>query len=400
MTNDSQNNNLLTLIILLVAIAQCGLALYLPSLPAITYTFHTTSSYVQLTVFFYVMGISLSQWFYGPLSDYYGRKQITLWGLLLFIIGTVVALVSPKLSILLFARSVQGLGIGAVMTISRAILRDVFKGKTYIKNASKLASVFAISPVVFPVCGGYIQSYLGWRANFGFMLILSLITFVLWFHFFKESNLHQQQSKMSTLTILKNYIVIAKSSIFIKNTLCGGLIYAGEVIFLTMAPFLIQQHFHLTASFYGWLMLIAILGFILGSQASSFLANQCKHYCLILIGLSVCFLSSAIMWLEICFNFSNIPAILFPMSLFMFGAGFVYPNTSIGAVGHFPEKAGTASALLSSIQGGIATLSTALILFFHHNTFNMLVISFTIIILLSGLLGAGIFFEDRHNILD
>ena len=84
----------------------------------------------------------------------------------------------------------------------------------------------------------------------------------------------------------------------------------------------------------------------------------------------------------------------------MFGAGFVYPNTSVGAVGHFPEKAGTASALLSSIQGGIAMLGTAIILAVQNNSLSTLTISFIVIVLLSGLLGASIFYREKNHVLE
>ena len=390
----------LVLIICLVAVAQCGFSLYLPSLPAITRAFHSDPSQVQSSVFFYVLGICLSQWFYGPLSDYYGRRSIALFGLLFFIIGAIFALFSSNLSFLLLGRGIQGIGMGAVMTVSRAILRDVYKGKTYVKNASRLASVIAISPVIFPVFGGYLQSFWGWRASFVFMLVFSLIVGISWYYCFIESHFNVKKEKMSLLTILMNYRDIARSPLFLKNTLCGGLIYTGEVIFLTIAPFLIQQKFHLSASLYGWLMFIAIVGFIFGSQASSYLANRLRHDLLILVGLFFCLLSIFFLSLACLFDILSILSILSPISLFMFGAGFVYPNTSVGAVGHFPEKAGAASALLSSIQGGIAMLGTAIILAVQNNSLSTLTISFVVIVLLSCVLGVSIFYQEKNHVLE
>ncbi len=395
-----RNNYYLLLIICLVAVAQCGFALYLPSLPAITHVFHASSSEVQSTVFFYVAGISVSQWFYGPLSDYYGRRRIALWGLSLFILGSIIGLFATQLSFLLYGRGIQGLGMGAMMTVSRAILRDVFKGKTYVQNASKLASAIAISPVVFPVLGGYLQSFWGWRANFAFMLLFSLTVSVGWYVLFIESREHTGNKKMNIRDILRDYKQIARSAVFWKNTLCGGLIYSGEVIFLTMAPFLIQQNFHLTASFYGWLMFIAVVGFIFGSQASSYMAQRLKYEYLILTGLFFCFLAVLFLSIECLLEAVSIIAILSPVSLFMFGAGFVYPNTSVGAIGHFPEKAGTASALLSSVQGGIALFGTAVILAINSNTLNVLAQSFFVIVLVSSLLGASIFYQEKNRILE
>ncbi len=465
-------NNYLTLIIGLVAVAQCGFALYLPSLPAITHAFHADPSAVQSTVFLYVLGISISQWFYGPASDYYGRRCIALFGLCLFIGGAILALFSYKIIFLLIGRGIQGIGMGAVMTVSRAILRDVFKGKTYVKNASRLASVIAVSPVVFPVFGGYLQSWWGWKANFTFMLVFASMISVCWYYFFPESKtvnnrvlskpayareiggdlertnrqesrfaqalaesrgprtdrvktgvytrVHEDSSTESTnkffakvgsgkksnqnslniQSVLKNYGRIIRSPIFLKNTLCGGLIYAGEVVFLTIAPFLIQQNFNLSAFLYGWLMFIAIIGFIFGSQASSYLANRLKHTQLILIGLGCCFVAVCFLFVIYFLNIETILSILSPVSFFMFGAGFVYPNTSVGAIGHFPENAGTASALLSSLQGGIAMVATAIIIAVQNNSLATLAISFAVIVLPSCMFGITIFFQEKDCVLN
>jgi DHA1 family 2-module integral membrane pump EmrD-like MFS transporter len=156
----------LILLIMLISIAQCGLSLYLPSLPAISSRLHALPTLVQLTVVYYVIGIGISQLFYGPLSDHYGRRKIVLYGVYIFLTGTVLAMYSPTIDILLMARFIQGIGIGSATTISRAILRDIFQGKEYVKAGSKLASAVATAPIVAPILGGYIQTNLGWRANF------------------------------------------------------------------------------------------------------------------------------------------------------------------------------------------------------------------------------------------
>ena len=390
-------NTILILIIFLVAVAQSGLALYLPSLPAIQEHFAKQASTIQLTVFYYVIGISASQWFYGPLSDIYGRRKIALGGLSLFILGTVIAIFSMNIHMLLTARGIQGIGMGAVMTINRAILRDIFRGKEYVKNASRLASAFAVSPVIFPLLGGYIQSLLGWQANFIFMLILSVIALFCWYFQFKENHCCQKTFRLTH--IVEDYIDVAKSTIFWKNALCGGLIYSGEVIFLTMAPFLIQAQFHLSASSYGKVMLMAIFGFIAGSQYSSYLSEKLKHCELILLGLLFCFLSTIMMLIEAYVLSPHITMIILTLSVYMFGAGLVYPNTSLGAVGHFPEKAGTASAFLSSTQGFISAIGAGLVATLNHNTLDTMAIIFLVIVILSGLLGGYIFYQERNHVL-
>jgi len=358
----------LMLLIMLISIAQCGLSLYLPSLPAISSSLNVLPALVQLTVVYYVIGIGISQLFYGPLSDHYGRKKTVLFGVYIFFLGTVLAAFSKTIDILLVARFIQGVGIGAATTISRAVLRDIFQGKEYVKAGSKLASAVATAPIVAPILGGYIQANLGWRANFFILLILTAVILVCWHILFRETN-HQRNAKNIMISlVIKNYLSIIRSSVFLKNVICGGLIYSGEVVFLSMAPFLMQVKLGVSASVYGWLLFLTISGFMAGARTSSYLANKISCSSLVFIGILFSSLASLMMLIFGMINYFNLISLILPMILFMFGAGFVYPNTSVIAVGKFSDKAGTASALLSSLQGLLAALSGILVSLLHSNT--------------------------------
>ncbi|MBA3536595.1 MAG: MFS transporter [Tatlockia sp.] len=212
----------------------------------------------------------------------------------------------------------------------------------------------AVTPVIAPIFGGFIQAWLGWRWNFALLFIFALIIFGFWYFLFHETNKHQNKNSMSVSLVIKNYLIIFNSPIFLKNAICGGLIYSGEVVFLSVAPFLIQERLHFSAAVYGWILFLTVSGFILGARCSAILVQkfECKN--LILIGLFTTLISSILMLIWNNVSNSSLLSTVTPMVFFMCGAGFVYSNTAVSAIGPFPEKAGVASALLSSLQGMVA----------------------------------------------
>jgi Bcr/CflA subfamily drug resistance transporter len=356
------------LLFIVISVSQFGFSLFLPSLPEISVQLGAPTSITELTVVYYMVGLLVSQLIYGPLSDFYGRRKIMLSGMFIFILGTVLATFSWSIDLLLIARLVQGLGIGAATTIGRAILRDVFQDDEYIKSASKLASFVAVTPVIAPILGGFIQAWLGWRWNFGLLLIFALIVFSFWYFLFYETNKQQNKNSISISLVIKNYLTIFKSPIFLKNAICGGLIYSGEVVFLSVAPFLIQEKLHISVALYGWILFLTVSGFIIGARCSAILVHKFECKKLILIGLFTTLSSSILMIIWSGLSNSSLLSTVVPMVFFMWGAGFVYPNAAVSAIGSFPEKAGVASALLSSLQGLVAASVGFLASAFHCET--------------------------------
>jgi predicted MFS family arabinose efflux permease len=88
-----------------------------------------------------------------------------------------------------------------------------------------------------------------------------------------------------------------RSPIFLKNVICGGLIYSGEVVFLSITPFLIQIKLHFSSATYGWSLFFIIFGYIGGTSISSYFANQISCSKLILLGVFCVTVASVILLL-------------------------------------------------------------------------------------------------------
>ncbi len=111
----------------------------------------------------YLLAQAVSVPVYGKLSDLFGRKPIMLFGIGLFLLGSILCGFAWSMPALIAFRAVQGLGAGAVQPMSITIAGDIYTLAERAKAQGYLASVWAMSAVVGPTLGGLFAQYLTWR---------------------------------------------------------------------------------------------------------------------------------------------------------------------------------------------------------------------------------------------
>ena len=99
----------------------------------------------------------------GKLSDIYGRKMFFIGGIIIFVVGSVLAGVALDMNQLIAFRALQGLGGGVVMASSFISIGDLFPPAERGKYMGFVAGIFALSSVVGPVVGGLLTDALSWR---------------------------------------------------------------------------------------------------------------------------------------------------------------------------------------------------------------------------------------------
>lgn len=114
----------------------------------------------------------------GKLSDLYGRRRFYLAGLVVFMLGSVLAGLAPNFWFLVGARALQGLGMGTLMPLSQTILGDIVAPRQRGKYQGLLGAVFGVSSVVGPLVGGLVTDLWGWRWLFFITLPLGIVAVV------------------------------------------------------------------------------------------------------------------------------------------------------------------------------------------------------------------------------
>lgn len=124
----------------------------------------------QDVIILYVLGMSVSQLFYGPLADRYGRKPVLLGGLLLYVAAGLAATLANSFPTLLAARVLQGFAAGSPRVVALSLARDCYGGARMAQLMSLVMMVFMVVPVLAPSLGQLILTVAPWRAIFGVLV--------------------------------------------------------------------------------------------------------------------------------------------------------------------------------------------------------------------------------------
>lgn len=111
----------------------------------------------------YLLTSAISTPIYGKLSDLFGRKKILSIGIIIFLIGTTLSGFSQTMVYLIISRSIQGLGAGAILTLTYTIIGDLFSVSEKAKMQGWLSTIWGIASVAGPFVGGAILFRLSWH---------------------------------------------------------------------------------------------------------------------------------------------------------------------------------------------------------------------------------------------
>ncbi len=129
----------------------------------------------------------------GKLSDIYGRKPLYMTGIVVFAIGSALSGLAPNFWFLVFARFIQGAGMGFIMPLSQAIIGDIVSPRERGKYQGVMGASFGLASIVGPAAGGFITEHFTWRWLFFVNLpiaALTLIVILLYMHVPNERRKH------------------------------------------------------------------------------------------------------------------------------------------------------------------------------------------------------------------
>lgn len=354
-------------------------------MPTMVTALHTTPAMIQLTITIAFIAYGSVALVFGPLSDYFGRRIIALIGLGIFIVGSVFCVTSINIYWLLFGRVLQGFGFASATGFSAPSISDTFAGDELIKAYSYTGMAMAITPIVAPVLGGYLQHYFNWRAPFMFLFLYSLLLFILFYKFFPETKKQLKATSIHPITVIKSYFGILTSSKYFRFILCVVLIFSGEILYVITAPFLLQTKLGVTPIQNGWLILVTVSGFVIGTFLSSRICKIFTRTKLLFIGCGFCIVAAMVMLFLAFITAMSVSTIIVPMMVYMVGTGIVYPSAYSGCMTCFPEKSGASCSLTFTLQQGSAGIIATLASRFHIND-QLSLSSYLLILSLMGLL--------------
>ncbi|MEM9207300.1 MAG: MFS transporter, partial [Pseudomonadota bacterium] len=180
----------LILLIIMTAIGPMALNMFMPSMPGMQEVFDVEYEIVQLTLTFYLAAIAVSQLFFGPISDRFGRRPTVIAGLLCFVLGTIICLFAWSIWSLIFGRIIQGFGGASGLVLGRAMIRDVYSRDKSASMIGYVTMAMVLAPMFSPLIGGVLDVRYGWQSSFLVLLLCGFVTVVLVAMFLPETNRH------------------------------------------------------------------------------------------------------------------------------------------------------------------------------------------------------------------
>ncbi|CAN7382401.1 multidrug effflux MFS transporter [Aminobacter sp. LjRoot7] len=341
----------------LAGLGPASLSLFTPAMPEIVHAFGTTEEAVKMTLGLYFAGFALTQLVCGPLSDGYGRKPVTLAFLGIYLVGSIGALVAPSIDVLILSRLLQGAGAAVGLSLSRAIVRDLFAHEQSARILNLITMILALAPAIAPTIGGLVMEVAGWHAIFSIMFLMGVAS-LLTVRFALVETVERDPSRVRLGAVMKTYRQLLGSGYFLFSSLVIAGTLGAYYTQATVLPFILMDRLGLTPAQFGLAMLFQSASFISGSLVMRSLIPRYGAYRMVPVGLAISSLGAAAMAVLLGLYEPTFLSVALPMAMFVFGNSFVMPAMSVATVAAFPDNAGAAASLSGFLQMGSGLLGT------------------------------------------
>lgn len=351
-----------------VAIGPLSIDMYLPALPRLQAFYATDAASVQLTLAAFFAGISLGQLLYGPLSDRFGRRVPLILGMAAYSLASLACAHAATVESLIMWRFVQAMTGCAGMVVSRAVVRDLCAPQEMARVLSLLVLVMGVAPILAPFLGSMALAYFDWQALFVILAMFGATCTLLAIWMVPESmDVAKREKRLSLATALKNYGQVLSHRRFVGYALSGGIAQAGMFAYISASSFVFIGAYGLSAQHFAMLFGINAFGLILASQINRALLARYPAQRVLGYALGTYSVSALVLLTNVLLGVAGVWGVIAPLWLGLACLGFTFPNSTAAAMAPFGDRAGSASALLGTMQFGIAGLASAVVGHFGGN---------------------------------
>jgi len=368
----------IALMALLMALNALAIDIMLPGLQEIGASLGVENeNHRQYVISAYLIGFACAQLFYGPISDRFGRRKPMLFGLAIYAVSSLFAILVPSFAALLALRFIQGIGSAATRVITVSIVRDVFGGRAMAEVMSLIMMVFMVVPVMAPGTGQVVMLFGEWHLIFIFMAVMTVIVGT-WMYIRLPETLHPEDVRPFTArSILGGFRIVLTDRVALCYTLASTFIFGGLFGFINSAQQIYVGIYGLGVwfplAFAGVAAFMALSSFVNSRLVGRFGMRRLSH------GALLGFLTVNTIWLVLTLLWpTHLPfaifIVIFALTMFQFGwIGSNFNSLAMEPLGHV---AGTASSVLGFMGTAGGTVIGAIIGQSFNGTSLPLVIGF------------------------
>jgi DHA1 family bicyclomycin/chloramphenicol resistance-like MFS transporter len=324
--------------------------MYLPAFPTMVADLSSDPAAVQRTLASFLLGMAAGQLFVGPLSDRFGRRLPLFVGLSLFTAASVGCALVASADALVWLRLAQALGGCAGMVVSRAVVRDVANEREAVRMMATVMLVMGAAPILAPLLGGLLLAAFGWRSIFWALAGYAVAAALLIAATLPETLPPERRHRRSLGAVVAVYGQILRERRFLAHALAGACPMLGLFAYLTASPQVLMGLHGLSPAQYALAFGCNAFGLILASQVIARLVRRISPPRLIVVALAICAVAGLLAPAAVA------TGLLWPLLLVLFVflsvMGAVLPLASALAMAPLGHVAGSASAVIGTLQFG------------------------------------------------
>jgi MFS transporter, DHA1 family, multidrug resistance protein len=346
---------------LLASVPYSGIDMSLPALAATGAALGARPADVGFTMSVFMFSLATAPLVYGPVSDRYGRRPVVVFGVTLFVVGSLVCALAPSLPVLLVCRFSQGCG-AASTTLTFAIIRDLFEGDNARAKMSNLVIAVNVVTLIAPTAGAALLALGSWRLIYttqfgmGLALLIALVTG------FAESAKIDQTNRPAPSIIGRSYLQIltnpTSSAYILVGAAAGGTVMA----YVTGSSLFFINGMGLRPDQYG-LIFSACSGSVM---TGAFLDRRLAAWNVspanvLMMGLTVSAAASGLLLATTLVGWVPLPLVVSLLVAVGLAFGLSIPNAIRATMYPLPQIAGAVGAVSGSIQMMTGAVSSGLV---------------------------------------
>lgn len=385
------------------------------ALPSISQTLELPVAQTEWVVTSYLMVICAAILFFGKLGDIFGKIKVFKWGMLLFLIGSLLCGLSNTLITLILSRAVQALGAAMTMANNQGIVTEIFPKNERGKALGLIGTFVSLGSIAGPSLGGVIVSGLGWQYIFWVNVPIGLaaviiawrllpkdvsllkvkidasgsILFTLFILALFSGLLLGQQTGYNNPWIIASFIAsvfvlaaflsvearkaepllqlsLFKNPLFSLSILCGFLTFTANFAYNILSPFYLQSILNLSPFHAGLVLMVFPVIMVIVSPLSGALSDKIGSELLTFVGLLLMFATH--IGLASLHDGSPLSIVILLIAMLGLGNGIFQPGNNSLIMSQAPRSqlgvAGSVNSLVRNV-GMVTGITVATTVLFH-----------------------------------
>ncbi len=239
---------LAVLILIMSMFGPLSTDMYLSGLPQMVDDFGTNEATMNMSLYMFMLVLSFSILFLGPISDKYGRRNVLAATMSVYIVSNLACMFVTNVWIFIILRMIQAFGGAGAMVSAFALIKDCFKGSERGRILSIVAVLGILGPILSPVIGTALINTMGWHSTFLAPALIALACLAMGMLLPRE--LPVERLTGSITQTVRRIAVVLKDRGFTMFLVMMTIFVASQLAYISVSSYIYQDKFGFSTTEY------------------------------------------------------------------------------------------------------------------------------------------------------